>query len=67
MGGVSMNENTLYRFGFDIGDCNDYTAIYQYGELFDFHLLFNKGMLVRSKFEANNPFQVIGIIDYHKN
>ena len=36
MGGISMNKNTLYRFRFDIGDFNDYTAVCQYEELFQF-------------------------------
>ena len=61
-----MNENKLYRFGVDIGDDNDYEVLSHYGELFNFHILFNKGMLVIYRLDANNPFHVISSYNYHE-
>ena len=48
-----MKENTLYMAGVDIGDGNDYAVLSHYGELIDFHILFNKGMIESLWFDTH--------------
>ena len=48
-----MKENTLYMVGVDIGYGNDYAVLSRYGELIDFHILFNKGMIESLWFDTH--------------